>query len=35
VGTAKNVAEIFTGDWIPDKASKEQTAQQPAERAEE
>jgi hypothetical protein len=22
VGTAKNVVEIFTGDWIPDKASK-------------
>jgi hypothetical protein len=22
VGTAKNVLEIFTGDWIPDKASK-------------
>ena len=21
VGTAKNVVEIFTGDWIPDKAS--------------
>jgi len=24
VGTAKNVVEIFTGDWIPDKAGKEQ-----------
>ena len=35
VGTAKNVVEIFTGDWIPDKASKEQTAQHPAEPAEE
>jgi len=23
VGTAKNVVEIFTGDWIPDKASKD------------
>jgi hypothetical protein len=22
VGTAKNVVEIFTGDWIPDKANK-------------
>ena len=22
VGTAKNVIEIFTGDWIPDKPSK-------------
>lgn len=22
VGTAKNVVEIFTGDWIPDKGSK-------------
>src|SRR6267378_3743755 len=22
VGTAKNVVEIFTGDWIPDKAKK-------------
>ena len=31
VGTAKNVVEIFTGDWIPDKArpSPEQTANQP------
>ena len=26
VGTAKNVVEIFTGDWIPDKADKPQTA---------
>ena len=24
VGTAKNVVEIFTGDWIPDKAREEQ-----------
>jgi len=23
VGTAKNVVEIFTGDWIPDKKKKE------------
>lgn len=22
VGTAKNVVEIFTGDWIPDKANR-------------
>jgi hypothetical protein len=39
VGTAKNVVEIFTGDWIPDKPSanlrSDQTTQQPAERAEE
>ncbi|HEX3279976.1 MAG TPA: hypothetical protein VHR36_01990 [Pyrinomonadaceae bacterium] len=26
VGTAKNVVEIFTGDWIPDKADKTPTA---------
>ena len=25
VGTAKNVVEIFTGDWIPDKTPKPQT----------
>jgi hypothetical protein len=25
VGTAKNVVEIFTGDWIPDKTDKTQT----------
>ena len=24
VGTAKNVVEIFTGDWIPDKTDKTQ-----------
>ena len=30
VGTAKNIVEIFTGDLIPDKASKEPTTQQPA-----
>jgi hypothetical protein len=35
VGTAKNVVEIFTGDWIPDKTSKDQAAQQRAEPAEE
>ena len=28
VGTAKNVVEIFTGDWIPDKA-KTQTSINP------
>jgi hypothetical protein len=28
VGTTKNVVEIFTGDWIPDKPSKQL---QPAE----
>ena len=33
VGTAKNVVEIFTGDWIPDKEDrkkKQQEAQVPA-----
>ena len=28
VGTAKNVVEIFTGDWIPDKPSAEAPAKQ-------
>ena len=36
VGTAKNVVEIFTGDWIPDKPSTKSnadgTTQQPAQR---
>ncbi|HEV2883298.1 MAG TPA: hypothetical protein VGW36_00480 [Pyrinomonadaceae bacterium] len=35
VGTAKNVVEIFTGDWIPDKTTNpkvDETTQQPAER---
>ena len=27
VGTAKNVVEIFTGDWIPDKARPSTLAQ--------
>ena len=27
VGTAKNAVEIFTGDWIPDKPSKESSNQ--------
>jgi len=27
VGTAKNVVEIFTGDWIPDKPSKKSLQQ--------
>ena len=26
VGTAKNVVEIFTGDWIPDKPPKTRSA---------
>ena len=26
VGTAKNVVEIFTGDWIPDKVPKTQAS---------
>ena len=31
VGTAKNVVEIFTGDWIPDKAARSATiAEEPA-----
>jgi hypothetical protein len=29
VGTAKNVIEIFTGDWIPDKPSTTQLKQPP------
>lgn len=28
VGTAKNVVEIFTGDWIPDRDSKAPQVQQ-------
>ena len=35
VGTAKNVVEIFTGDWIPDKPAKPQpsveTSQEPVQ----
>ncbi len=31
VGTAKNVVEIFTGDWIPDKAPKPQALLEPAQ----
>ena len=30
VGTAKNVVEIFTGDWIPDKSRPATTAEVPA-----
>jgi hypothetical protein len=30
VGTAKNVVEIFTGDWIPDKPSKRLQLQEPS-----
>ena len=29
VGTAKNVVEIFTGDWIPDKTPKNQQPSSP------
>jgi len=29
VGTAKNVIEIVTGDWIPDKAVKEKSGGKP------
>lgn len=29
VGTAKNVVEIFTGDWIPDKEDRRNKNQQP------
>ena len=29
VGTAKNVVEIFTGDWIPDKPPKNQQPNSP------
>jgi hypothetical protein len=29
VGTAKNVVEIFTGDWIPDKADRKKNQQVP------
>jgi hypothetical protein len=39
VGTAKNVVEIFTGDWIPDKPSVSSTSNQaferPSQRSEE
>lgn len=31
VGTAKNVVEIFTGDWIPDKASRTPASTTPQE----
>jgi len=37
VGTAKNVVEIFTGDWIPDKANpsvpSEKSADNPSKTA--
>jgi hypothetical protein len=29
VGTAKNVCEIFTGDWIPDKPHKDSESSTP------
>ena len=40
LGTAKNVVEIFTGDWIPDKADRtrpraEQHSQPPKQNLEE
>jgi hypothetical protein len=39
VGTAKNVVEIFTGDWIPDKADKppnpDRTSQIPQPQSEQ
>jgi hypothetical protein len=31
LGTAKNVVEIFTGDWIPDKAKKNSTTPDPVQ----
>jgi hypothetical protein len=31
VGTAKNVVEIFTGDWIPDKTPSQPAGQQPSQ----
>jgi len=34
VGTAKNVVEIFTGDWIPDKAIAEVPAKEAVQPAE-
>ncbi len=33
VGTAKNVIEIFTGDWIPDKPSENSAATNPPQLA--
>lgn len=34
VGTAKNIVEIFTGDWIPDKAAPVVPAKEAAEPAD-
>ena len=34
VGTAKNVVEIFTGDWIPDKPDKTDKTDQDEKLAE-
>lgn len=31
VGTAKNLVEIFTGDWIPDKPSENSQASNPSQ----
>ena len=35
VGTAKNVVEIFTGDWIPDKAKPPRAESLPEQPARE
>lgn len=35
VGTAKNVVEIFTGDWIPDKAASAVPAEKSAVQADD
>jgi hypothetical protein len=34
VGTAKNVVEIFTGDWIPDKTPSQRAGPQPGQHTE-
>jgi hypothetical protein len=34
VGTAKNVVEIFTGDWIPDKTPRQPSAPAPGQHIE-
>ena len=33
VGTAKNVVEIFTGDWIPDKSARTSITEEPTNQA--
>ena len=35
IGTAKNVIEIFTGDWLPDKDIKDKLDKDPLKRLEE